>query len=126
MERKAAEAQSRGRSALRELVVGYLSDRHLKARESGCPVSALASEMPRQAPEVRQAAARTVRNLLMSVQDALPPGGEPGAAAAIASQMVGAVQLARTLGEEAEAKALLAAVTQQLLTRYDSADLNFL
>ena len=50
---RTAARQARGASALRALVEGYLSDRHLGDIEAGCPVAALASEMPRQSPEVR-------------------------------------------------------------------------
>src|SRR5205085_4768226 len=44
--------------ALTELVRAYLSKAHLEHVETGCPVAALGSEMPRQAPEVRRAATR--------------------------------------------------------------------
>ena len=67
-----AARQARGASALRALVESYLSDRHLGSIESGCPVAALASEMPRQSPEVREAAAQRVRGLIAAVQRALP------------------------------------------------------
>jgi len=117
--RSAADGRLQGASAFHKLVVGYLSESHLKATESGCPVAALVSEMPRQSPEVRKAAAHSVRRMLAAVQDAMPPDVEPGTAAVIASQMIGALQLARALGANAEGKSLLAAVRQQLLAQYD-------
>jgi len=107
--------QARGASAFRALVEGYLSDRHLSSAESGCPVAALASEMPRQAPEVRAAAAQRVRDLVATVQRALPAGATAGSAAAVAGQLVGALQLARALGDNAEGKGLLAATRRALL-----------
>src|SRR5687768_16750032 len=42
--------------ALQSLLHAYLSKQHLESIERGCPVAALGSEMPRQAPEVRRAA----------------------------------------------------------------------
>ena len=87
---------------------------------TGCAVAALASEMPRQSTEVRKAAAQSVRRMLDAVQQALPPGVEPEMALAIASQMVGAWQLARALAANAEGKSLLAAVRRQLLAQYDT------
>jgi AcrR family transcriptional regulator len=120
IDKGAAARQARGISAFRALVEGYLSERHLASTESGCPVAALASEMPRQAPEVREAAAQRVRGLVARVQASLPPGGGREAAATVASQLVGALQLARALGENAEGKALLAAARRSLLAQYDA------
>ena len=53
------------------------------------------------------------------VEKALPEGAAPGLAAAIASQMVGALQLARTLGDNAEGQALLADNRRLLLAQHD-------
>ena len=83
-------------------------------------MAALASEMPRQSAEVRKAAAQSVRRMLHAVQQALPPGIAPDAAGPIASQMVGALQMARALGVNAEGKGLLATVRRQLLAQYDT------
>jgi len=113
--------QAQGASAFRAFVENYLSERHLASPESGCPVAALASEMPRQSPAVGQAASQRVRGLIAAVQSALPPAASRDAAAAIASQLVGALQLARALGDNAEGKAVLAATRRTLLARYDTA-----
>lgn len=114
-----ATREARGASPFRALIEGYLSERHLSGTENGCAVAALASEMPRQSPDVRAAAAQRVRSLVTLVQRSLPTGAAPGSAAAIASQMVGALQLARALGDNAEGKALLAANRKALLAAYD-------
>lgn len=115
----AAVRQARGASALRALVEGYLSERHLGDLEAGCPVAALASEMPRQSAEVREAAAQRVRGLVAAVQRALPKGAPADSGPAIASQLVGALQLARALGDNAEGQALLKASRRALLAQYD-------
>lgn len=114
-----ATREARGASPFRALVEGYLSERHLSGTENGCAVAALASEMPRQSPEVRDAATQRVRGLIELVARALPEGTDPTSAPAIASQLVGALQLARALGENTEGKALLAANRQALLARFD-------
>jgi len=106
-------------SAFRSLVDGYLSEAHLQSCETGCPVAALASEMPRQAPEVREVAAQRVRSLLAKVQATLPAGTPAGTAGLVASQLVGSLQLARTLGDNAEGKRLLATTRRQLLAQFD-------
>jgi hypothetical protein len=102
------------------LVDGYLSERHLASTESGCPVAALASEMPRQAPEVREAAALRVRALIDRVRGTLPADAATDSAVLIASQLVGALQLARALGDNAQGKALLAAARRSLLAQHDT------
>ena len=119
LDKAMAGGQAHGASALRALVESYLHERNLRSTESGCPVAALASEMPRQAAEVRAAAARRVRGLMARVRNALPAGAQSGAAASIASQLVGALQLARALGNNAEGKALLAAARSELLARHE-------
>ena len=115
-----AARQARGASALRALVEQYLSESHLVSTENGCPVAALASEMPRQSREVGQVAAARVRGLIAAVQRALPVDAAGDSAAVIASQMVGALQLARALGPNAEGKALLAATRRALLAQHDA------
>jgi AcrR family transcriptional regulator len=115
--------QARGASAFRALINGYLSEGHLASVEEGCPVAALASEMPRQDVEVQAVAAQHVRALISTIERTVPPGaGHANAAAAIASQLVGALQLARVLGDNAEGKALLAVSRRALLAQYDTQD----
>ena len=114
-----AAREAEGSSPFRALVEGYLSERHLSGAENGCAVAALVSEMPRQSPDVRAAAAARVRGLVAVVEKALPEGAAPGLAAAIASQMVGALQLARTLGDNAEGQSLLADNRRLLLAQHD-------
>jgi len=120
MARALAAPRAAGRSALRALVEGYLSEAHLRAAESGCPVAALVSEMPRQSPAVRKAAAQRVRGLLALVEGALPEDAPKDSAIAIAGQLVGALQLARAVGDNAEGKALLAAARRSLLALHDA------
>lgn len=118
LERGTTAKIARGASPLRALVDHYLSDSHLAAAESGCPVAALAGEMPRQSREVGVAAAQRVRGLVGAVARALPPA-HADEAPAVAGQLVGAVQLARALGNNAEGRALLAATRRALLARFD-------
>jgi AcrR family transcriptional regulator len=120
MAKGSAQRQSKGASPLRALVEGYLSEQHLASAESGCPVAALASEIPRQAPEVRAAAAQRVRSLIARVQAALPAGAPTDSAAVIAGELVGTLQLARALGDNAEGRAMLAAARRHLLAQHDA------
>jgi TetR/AcrR family transcriptional regulator, transcriptional repressor for nem operon len=108
-----------GASAFRAMVEAYLSHDHLGNIESGCPVAALASEMPRQSPEVREMSAQRVRGFVATVRRALPKDVAADSGPAIASQLIGALQLARALGNNAEGRALLTASRRALLAQYD-------
>jgi TetR/AcrR family transcriptional regulator, transcriptional repressor for nem operon len=119
MQRTIAAGEARGTSRFRALVEGYLSERHLKSPESGCPVAALASEMPRQPEAVRDAGAVRVKALLATVDAALPAGHPDGTAAAVAGQLVGALQLARALGDNAQGRRQLAAARRFLLDQFE-------
>ena len=115
-----AQNRSKGTSALRALIEGYLSEVHLTSAETGCVVSALVSEIPRQAPEVREASAERVQALIDRVRQSLPPSVKPDAAGVITSTMVGALQLARAIGDEKQARALLKSARTALLDQYDT------
>ena len=122
MTRRMAERQAKGASEFRALVESYLSNAHLASAEHGCPVAALCSEMPRQAPEVRDASALRVQGMVQLVKKTLPASAMADTAMVIASTMVGALQLARALGDNAQGKALLKANRQALLSQYDQPD----
>ena len=109
---------AQGASPLRALVESYLSEEHFNAAESGCPLAALASEIPRQCPQVRAAAGDRVLGLINLVRQTLPSGEGVDSAQVIASTMIGAMQLARALGGDA-GKALLAANRAALVSQYD-------
>ena len=88
--------------ALQSLLRAYLSREHVEGAETGCPVVALGSEMPRQAPEVRRAATRRIKEMIDVVARQSPDWGQPGAherALVTVSTMVGALLLARAVDE---------------------------
>lgn len=111
--------QAHGLSGFRALVETYLAEQHLAALDAGCPVAALAADMPRQSDAVRAASAQRVRLLVDAVRNTLPAAARPHAFA-VASALVGALQLARALGDNAEGRAALAAARQSLLESFDS------
>ena len=116
LERRAA----RGVSAFRALVDAYLGDEHLSSLETGCPVAALACDMPRQSDAVREASAARVRRLVAAVRSALPQASR-ATAGVVAGTLVGTLQLARALGPDAEGRALLSATRKALVQQYDTA-----
>ena len=120
MARSSAKRRAMGASEFRALVESYLSDAHLASHEVGCPVAALASEIPRQAPEVRRASVDRIKGLLKLVRQTMGPDATKKSAMLAVSAMVGALQLGRAIGDNAQGKALLAASRQALLAQYDT------
>ena len=103
--------------ALKALIQAYLSREHLEDIETGCPVSALGSEMPRQAPEVRRAATRRIKEMIDLVARQSPDWGQPAAherALVTVAAMVGTLVLARAVDDPALSDALRAAVLNRL------------
>jgi AcrR family transcriptional regulator len=95
--------------ALRSLIEAYLSKEHVADAETGCPVAALGSEMPRQARKVRRAATRRIKELVDVVARHSPDQGEPGAygnALVTVATMVGALVLARAVDDPKLSEAL--------------------
>jgi TetR/AcrR family transcriptional repressor of nem operon len=87
---------------LRAMMQGYLSKAHVEGIENGCAVAALGSEMPRQAPEVRRAATRRIKEMIDLVARQMPDWGQPGAherALFIIAAMVGTLTLARAVDD---------------------------
>ena len=103
--------------ALQALIQAYLSEEHLAGIEKGCPVSALGSEMPRQAPEVRRAATRRIKEMIDLVARQSPDWGQPGAherALMTVATMVGTLMLARAVDDPALSESLRSAVLNRL------------
>ena len=100
MERVAASVPAQ--DALPAMIQAYLSEAHLKGIETGCATAALASEMPRQAPEIRRAATRRIKEMIDLVARHSPDWGQAGAheqALVAVSTMVGALMLARAVDD---------------------------
>jgi TetR/AcrR family transcriptional regulator, transcriptional repressor for nem operon len=104
--------------ALEAMLRTYLSQEHLAAIEAGCPLAALGSETPRQAPEVRRALTRHLKQMIDLVARQLPDWGQPSSheeALVTVSTMVGALFLARAVDEPALSERLCAAALKQLV-----------
>jgi len=104
--------------ALAATLRAYLSREHVENAELGCPVAALGSEMPRQAPEVRRAATRRIKEMIDLVARQSPDWGRPGAherALATVATMVGALLLARAVDEPALSDAVRQAALKHLI-----------
>lgn len=103
--------------SLQALMQVYLSKAHIEGIETGCPVSALGSEMPRQSPEVRRVATRRIKEMIDLVARQLPDWGQTSAherALVIVATMVGTLMLARAVDDAALSDALCSAALKSL------------
>lgn len=105
--------------ALQAMMRAYLSADHIAGMETGCPVTALGSEMPRQAPEVRRAATVHIKELIDLFARQLPDWGQPQAherAMALVCALIGAATVARAVDDPKLSEALCAAMLKHLTT----------
>ena len=103
--------------ALNAMLRAYLSKAHVESVETGCAVAALGSEMPRQAPRVRRAATRRIKEMIDLVARYLPEWGQPGAhelALVTIATAVGALVLARAVDDPKLSDALRQAALNHL------------
>ena len=95
--------------AFRSMIRTYLSKEHVEGIETGCPVAALGSEMPRQSPKVRRAATRRIKEMIDVIARYSPEQGKADvyeqALVAVAT-MVGALVLARAVDDARLSRAL--------------------
>ncbi|ALN84796.1 TetR/AcrR family transcriptional regulator [Lysobacter capsici] len=115
MERVAASVPPQ--QALQAMARAYLSETHVKSIETGCATAALGSEMPRQAPDVRRAATRRIKEMIDLVARHSPDWGQAGAhehALVAVSTMVGALVLARAVDDARLSDALREAALNHL------------
>lgn len=104
-------------SAYDLLLKTYLSRAHVEHMEHGCPVAALGSEMPRQSPEVREAATRRIKDMIELVARYVPADNESEArqkALTTTATMIGALVLARAVDDRQLGDDVLASALEQL------------
>lgn len=104
--------------AVKAIMEAYLSPEHIASIEHGCPVSALGSEMPRQAPEVRHAATVHIKEMVDLLARQMPDWGQPQSheqAMALLCSLIGTTMLARAVDDPKLSAALCAATLKQFL-----------
>lgn len=103
--------------SMQALLRAYLSQQHVENPESGCPIAALGSEMPRQAPPVRQAITSRIKDMIDVITGQAAGRNEPGArerAMVIAATIIGAVILARAIDDRPLSESVLEAARAHL------------
>jgi TetR/AcrR family transcriptional regulator, transcriptional repressor for nem operon len=104
--------------ALEAMLRTYLSKEHVEGIETGCPVAALGSEMPRQAPKVRRAATRRIKEMIDLVARQSPDWGQPGAherAIVTLATALGALVVARAVDDPKLSDAVRKAALHHLI-----------
>jgi TetR/AcrR family transcriptional repressor of nem operon len=117
-ERSAANTPAR--EALRDYVNRYLTLAHCDRRDSGCPIAALAADIPRMNAQARHAFEAGTARLASAIAGKLRELHVPDAGAAATSllaELVGALVLARCASDPATAGKLLDASRTQVLAR---------
>lgn len=102
------------RSGFDAFVRGYLSKSHRDHPESGCAIAALACDVGRGEPAMRDTMSESVERLIAMATEAL--GDEPRAMLAV-SALVGALALSRVCTDPTRSDALLRAVRDELRAR---------
>lgn len=110
--------------ALAAYIRFYLSREHRDTREKGCPLAALSSEADRLAPDSRKRFGSGVQSLTTKIADLLAQNGvrDASAAPALLASLVGALTLARSVHDRAQADAILRDVSRSLLQQYGLGD----
>lgn len=94
------------------IVRSYLSRTHRDARDSGCAIAALVSDVGRAETSSREVTTDHIENFIASVTEALG-GNEEGAIVAVCA-MVGALALSRVVTDPARSDAFLKSVRDHL------------
>jgi AcrR family transcriptional regulator len=116
LERVAAAAPPE--KALEAILRAYLSKEHVEGVETGCPVAALGSEMPRQGPKVRRVATRRIKEMIDLVARQSPDLGQPGTrerALVTVATALGALVLARAVDDPNVSAAVREAALNHLI-----------
>jgi len=105
----------------------YLSREHRDGRDTGCPVAALAADLPRLEDLARARYGQGVARLTAKVQGQLAALGHEDAAEiapSLVSEIVGALSLARAVGEPDQSDHILQASRRALKQRLGLADIH--
>jgi len=105
---------------LRDYVRSYLSRSHRDGRAAGCPLAALATDIPRLQQMAREVFGQGVERLTTSIAGLLDGAGLPqprAAATSLLSEMVGALALSRSVADVAQSDRILKTSREDILRR---------
>ena len=105
------------RRALETIIDGYLSPRHRNSLGKGCAVAALGSDLPRQSKKAREVFTKRLEEgleVLAGLVPAKSAARRSDVAIQLFSAMVGALILARAVGDESLSRRMLETVAKGL------------
>lgn len=108
------------REALRSYLRFYLSRSHRDARATGCPIAALAADMPRLGPLAKARFGEGVQALTARLAELMEAAGLPEPqtlAATTLAELQGALGLARAVADIEQSDAILVASRRSLMGR---------
>ncbi|KTE20002.1 TetR family transcriptional regulator [Sphingopyxis sp. H050] len=113
------DASGDPRAVLRAYVDFYLSPAHRDSRDRGCPLPTLSGDFARSKPDTRERFGKGVVGIAGRLAAALSRlGYAEGEAHALLAQLVGAVALARAVGDAELSDQLLAHTHASIVARY--------
>jgi TetR/AcrR family transcriptional regulator, transcriptional repressor for nem operon len=115
------------RTRLRRYIDFYLSAAHRDGRDRGCPLPALSGDLARSSDATRERFGAGAAALTARLAEWLRAMGRADAArdaSALLAQMVGAVALARAVGDAAQSDAILADTHADLMARFGLEDVS--
>ena len=102
----------------------YLSDSHLDRRGDGCTLAALSGDAPRYSPELQAAFKDGIEDYLALIGSAMPDTSteeQRGKSIAALATMVGALVLARAVGNDDLSREILSAARDDVAARSQEA-----
>lgn len=109
-----------GPAALAAFIDSYVSESHRDHPERGCPVAALAGDLPRMKGAMRRAYDKGFDGMVGRIERHLPEameGDRSALALSVISEMIGAVALSRAIADRATSERLLASTRASLKAR---------
>jgi TetR/AcrR family transcriptional regulator, transcriptional repressor for nem operon len=114
------------RHALATYIDFYVSPRHRDDRATGCPVTALTTDSPRQSRKFRSAFNAGTQSLVGALARLIEAAGVPGdtqvLAASILSAMAGAVAISRAVSDKRLSDEMLEAARESIKARLGITD----
>jgi TetR/AcrR family transcriptional repressor of nem operon len=98
----------------------YLSDSHIGRRGDGCTLAALSGDAPRYSPELQAAFKDGIEDYLSLIGSAMPGTSleeRRGQSIAVLATMVGALVLARAVGDDSLSHEILSAACDDVVAR---------
>ena len=110
--------------ALERYIDAYLSPKHRDSKESGCPLAFLSRDIPELSDTAQKSYGDAYQAITRTIADLLRRSGSKDVAAlsqSLVAELVGALSIARALGDRKQSARLLAAARNKMKARIQDA-----